>query len=401
MNGFLTTLVIVIGPAFLSGIGYFAVSASRGVKRGRTVYPEAKNNAYFAVLIAARNEEKVIEDLLESLENQDYPKDRYCVYVIPNNCTDATAEKAGNAGARILECNFSPKTKGEVLRHAFSSLKENDEIDAYVIFDADNVADADFLKEMNKAYSYGCEAAQCRRSGKNMDDGWVAECYDIFYRMQDIFNRARTAQGRNASISGTGWMVAKKVIDEDGFNVETMTEDIEFAALCGLGGRRIAFCESARTYDEYPYTLRRSLKQRVRWTYGQMECGRVYSRKLIRAWIKEGKRSCLDYALIFNGTHFQLSVPVFMAASVLKMNGAVRMAELFALLSCTAWAALSGVAALSIRSGGEPLRGKLRGVLVFPLFVISWLPVTVRCLFKKDCGWDRIEHDRSMSELRK
>ena len=54
----------------------------------------------FAVLIAARNEQEVIGPLVDSLLRQDYPKELYDVWVIPNNCTDDTAGAARAAGAR-------------------------------------------------------------------------------------------------------------------------------------------------------------------------------------------------------------------------------------------------------------------------------------------------------------
>ena len=77
----------------------------------------------FAVLIAARNEEQVIGPLINSLLTQDYPADLYDIWVIPNNCTDHTAQAARGFGARVLECPFPVKSKGEVLRFAYNRLR--------------------------------------------------------------------------------------------------------------------------------------------------------------------------------------------------------------------------------------------------------------------------------------
>ena len=76
----------------------------------------------FAVLIAARNEGMVIGPLVESLRQQHYPKELYDIWVIPNNCTDNTAQAARDAGARVLECTVPVTCKGEVLRFAYSRL---------------------------------------------------------------------------------------------------------------------------------------------------------------------------------------------------------------------------------------------------------------------------------------
>ena len=137
--------------------------------RGQTPIPRSPETAArhrFAVLIPARNEEAVIENLVDSLMRQDYPRECYDVYVIVNNSTDRTAALAEVAGAKILRPDGPVSSKGEALRFAFSALRDGD-AEAYVIFDADNVVDRGFLSEMNRQYESGAEIVQGRRSGKN------------------------------------------------------------------------------------------------------------------------------------------------------------------------------------------------------------------------------------------
>ena len=55
----------------------------------------------FAVLIAARNEEAVIAQLIESIRAQDYPAELVDVFVAADNCTDRTAAVAAAAGAEV------------------------------------------------------------------------------------------------------------------------------------------------------------------------------------------------------------------------------------------------------------------------------------------------------------
>ena len=57
----------------------------------------------FMAIIPAHNEEKVIKNLIESLKEQNYPKDKLDIYVIADNCTDNTAPIAKNAGAIVYE----------------------------------------------------------------------------------------------------------------------------------------------------------------------------------------------------------------------------------------------------------------------------------------------------------
>ena len=135
---------------FLYG-SYFVITGFIGLIKKRNINDKITNkNNNFAILIAARNEENTIGNLLESLALLDYPKDKYKVYVIPNNCNDNTKDVAIKHGANIIDCNIDVKTKADVLRLAFKELR-NENIDAYVIFDADNVVNKNFLLYMNNS----------------------------------------------------------------------------------------------------------------------------------------------------------------------------------------------------------------------------------------------------------
>ena len=221
----------------------------------------------FAILIASRNEEDVIGELVESLKEQDYPKELYDIIVIPNNCTDKTEKVAKKAGATIMKCTVPVKSKGEVLRFAFEKLSKREDIDAYIVFDADNIVKKDFLRHMNNALCDGYRVAQGFRDSKNASDNWLSGSYSIFYWVQNFFfNKARMQMNGSSSINGTGFMIKKDVIDEFGFNTVTLTEDIEFTAQCAINNVKIVFVEDAITYDEQPVNFNASWKQRKRWS---------------------------------------------------------------------------------------------------------------------------------------
>ncbi|WP_282926847.1 glycosyltransferase, partial [Helcococcus kunzii] len=138
-------LSIIIIPfslyQFFIGLHYFKKTEN---------LPETDKRNKFAILVAARNEATVISQLIESLQKLEYPKDKYEIIVAPNNCTDNTEEVAREAGARIFHVQNPIRNKGDVLHQLFEHLIENEDHDAYVIFDADNIVDSKFLLEMNK-----------------------------------------------------------------------------------------------------------------------------------------------------------------------------------------------------------------------------------------------------------
>jgi cellulose synthase/poly-beta-1,6-N-acetylglucosamine synthase-like glycosyltransferase len=54
------------------------------------VLPEKQASVFISVIIAARNEEKNIHSLLQSLQNQRYPKALYEVIIIDDHSSDGT-----------------------------------------------------------------------------------------------------------------------------------------------------------------------------------------------------------------------------------------------------------------------------------------------------------------------
>ena len=169
----------------------------------------------FMMIIPAHNEEKVIKDLVESLQNLDYNKKLYDIYVIADNCTDNTAQIAKEAGAIVYErFDEKHKTKGFALQWFLQQkIDEDAPYDAFCIFDADNIVDKNFLKAMNKKLNQGEDVVQGYRDIKNPADSWVTAGYAIFYwTMNRFYHLARYNLGLSPLINGTGFMVKFEVV---------------------------------------------------------------------------------------------------------------------------------------------------------------------------------------------
>lgn len=80
-----------------------------------------------AVLIAARNEQAVIGELIDSIREQDYPQQLIDIIVGADNCTDRTAETARGRGARVFERQDTEHVgKGYVLNFLLYRLQTSD-----------------------------------------------------------------------------------------------------------------------------------------------------------------------------------------------------------------------------------------------------------------------------------
>lgn len=397
--------------AFTLYAAYNLLTALAGIRTGGgwSSRPPKKR---FALLIAARNEECVIGNLVESLNAQDYPRELFDVYVIPNNCTDDTAGAARRAGANILECTVPVKSKGDVLTFAFDYFfAEKDVYDGYCVFDADNLVDPGFLKAMNNALSGGAQAAQAYRDSKNPYDTAVSGCYSIYYWMINRFyNQARNALNLTSIINGSGFMVSAELVKKmGGFHTYTMTEDIELTTQCVLQGVKVEWVPEARIYDEQPLTFGQSWKQRKRWSTGLLQGFSRYSGKLVKKAVKDRSGLCADQAVFFLAPVMQVFCFLSMVISAVLAAFSVQ-ADLFPatqiffkLFSPIGFSFLltTGTAVLTLIAEKKFSWKMWKAILYYWVFVMSWIPINLICIFKKTTVWDEIKHTRGIriSEL--
>ena len=73
----------------------YIVIALIGDKKKKLDTYEAKKLHKFAFIIAARNEQAVIGNLINSIKQQNYPAELIDVIVVADNCTDDTADCTG------------------------------------------------------------------------------------------------------------------------------------------------------------------------------------------------------------------------------------------------------------------------------------------------------------------
>lgn len=381
-----------------------SITAFVNVKKRQIKSYEAKSK--FRILIACRNEENVIANLLHSIKHQNYPKDLYEVCVIPNNCTDNTKGIASELGARIIDCYGDCKCKGDALRYAFEYMKTED-FDAYVIFDADNVVHPNFLKRMDDALQSGYKVAQGYRDSKNPKDNWISGSYSIYYWMQNFFfNRARMNVKASASINGTGFIIKKEIIDSYGFDTLTLTEDIEFTAQCAINNIQIGFVEDAITYDEQPVSWVASWKQRKRWSTGAHKCLRIYGLRLLKSFVKNRNMLSLDMTLNFMSPLIQVVGSVVMT-SMLLLN--IMMKLELGSLTLLGMIKITGIHICAItyliniliniflvKYNKRKISDVIYGILLYSFFMITWLPINVISIFSNEKKWEQIVHTRSI-----
>lgn len=381
----------------------FIVSICSLIKFKEKPLIENKEHRFMAI-IPAHNEAAVVTNLIESLKNQDYPKELYDIYVIADNCTDNTAEVARKAGAIVYErFDESKKTKGFALQWFLAQkIEEDAPYDAFCIFDADNIADKNFLKAMNKKLCQGENVVQGYRDIKNPTDNWITAGYAIFYwTMNRFYHLARYNLGLSPLLNGTGFMVRFDIIKPTGWDTKTLTEDIEFSLKNIIEGRKLGWATDAIVYDEQPTSFKQSWSQRSRWTVGHIQCMQEYT-GLLAAAVKE-KKTLMN----FDGLLYILgSIPMFIITLLLILlnviiyiaNGMTG-AEL--LMNCLRYLIPTFLlpiltAILIMVLDKKPIKPMIKGLIFYPLFLGSWLLINFKCLFVRNTKWEKIDHVRDI-----
>lgn len=360
----------------------------------RKKYPAAVRSTRFAVLIPARNEEKVIGNLIRNLQQQNYPREKFDIFVIPNNCTDATESAARQAGAGILHCPLPVRTKGEVLHQIFDQLQG--QYDAYCVFDADNLVHPDFLARMNDAIAAGARIAKSRQIASNPYESWISGCYDIYFQNFNLlYNRPRASLKLNAKLIGTGFMITDGLLAEmGGWNTCTLTEDMEFAAQCAQRGVQIHYVPEALNYDEQPTSFQASMRQRRRWSAGVQSVANRYVLKLLAA---KPKWQRIDMAINLMMIYVQLLVFIPMLWALVGM-APVEIGKTLLLSLAGFWASMTATGFFLTVTNGRSVRKMWKSILLYPLFMASWYPLHILSLFTKPKTWKPIAHKGSQLE---
>lgn len=257
--------IIVIHKAFYFVIGMFFTRK----------FKPAKNKHKYAILIAARNEECVIGNLIDSIHKQDYPSNLIDVFVVADNCQDRTAKIARDMGAICYErTDDLHKTKGFALEFLLDRIDEDYgrmSYDGYFIMDADNLLKSNYISKMNDAFDCGEKIVTSYRNTKNFDENWIASTYALHWiRSIRTNHRARSVLGLATNIQGTGFLIASEIV-QDGWHYTGLTEDRALTADAVSQGYMITYQDEAEFYDEQPVSLRVALRQRLRWSKGHLQ----------------------------------------------------------------------------------------------------------------------------------
>ena len=411
MKLFLEILLKILPNIFILLFLYQFIYLLVGLFKKPMVF-EAKKQHRYAILISAKNEENVIAHLIHSILNQEYPKELIQVFVVADNCSDQTADVSRGAGATVYERYDSQQLgKGYALQYLLRQIDKDyglDTFEGYLVFDADNLLEKNYIQEINKVFDNGYRIITSYRNSKNYGSNWISAGTGLwFLREAKFINNARMQLGVSCLVSGTGFLMHRDIVkSNDGWNFFLLTEDVQFSVNSILKGEKIGYCGDAVFYDEQPLRFTDSWNQRLRWTKGFYQVFYEYGSQLLKRFFTTASFTCYD-VLITLTPGFVFLASVLLIGVITAINSAMVMSVYFAqilhtfLLACATSYLLFFLLGMSTTLAEWkriycPNRKKILYMFTFPIFMFTYVPLSVIALFVK-IKWKPILHAESIN----
>lgn len=251
------------------------------------------------VVVPAHDEENGIAATVASLLAADYPTGLRRVVVVADNCTDATAERARESGARVLvRTDAERRGKGYALALAFDRSIADGFAQAVAVVDADTVVSPGFLLACALRVASGAPAVQVHYGVRNPDASWRTRLMAISFALfHEVRSLARERLGCSAGLRGNGMCFTIRLLREVPYQAFSVVEDVEYGIRLGLAGHRVHYAGEAAVLGEMPSGAAASRSQRRRWEGGRLEMARHHALDLLRLGVARRDRVLLDLGL--------------------------------------------------------------------------------------------------------
>lgn len=431
-TGIINFIFSIISAIILLLFAHYVVLAIAGILTYKK-YPKTEHKNRFGLIIPAKNEETVIESLIKSVRETNYPQELLDIFVVAHNCSDKTAEIARQTDAHVYEYNNpNENTMGYAIRHLFSQIEKDygtSNYDGFFIFNADNTFDKEYFNKMNDAFNYYDKkyVISSFRQASNFNENLMTIMYGVYFGISCYLGaRGRTLFNTSNRIFGCGYLFNSDLV-KNGWDYYSLTEDLEFTTREFMKGTEIRYCDEAVFFDEQPTTFRIMWRQRLRWARGVLIVSREHFVECVKSFFDRGRKN--RFAIFDMSTFISRIITVIIFSYVLRVilllftpmfGESIKDAFLywdsskswiFNLFRSNQTGALFSIISGTISGGFTALLtyigtmfvgrkrfkslsiGKVIGAFVlFPLFILSQFVLDMQALFSNNLIWKQIPH---------
>lgn len=261
-------------PAHVLEVDNLHLSQPAGTAPQMAVLPVRQKASRVVVLVPAYNEADSIGATLDALMVQSRPAD--LVVVIPNGCTDSTAEEARRYPVTVLELPRLAHRKSEALNRAWTTYAHD--ADVVICLDADTVLPPNAVQDWSKEF-----AAEDSKFLGGSSSKFTMQDPSFLSRLQKAefatWTDVALRRGQTSVLAGTGCAINNDVLrqiaardDREGpWAYTSQVEDFELTYRIRELGYICQVSPDVRAYTDSMKTIRALWGQRMKWQVGTVE----------------------------------------------------------------------------------------------------------------------------------
>jgi cellulose synthase/poly-beta-1,6-N-acetylglucosamine synthase-like glycosyltransferase len=276
-----------LAPLFLFMLAIVGAAFSGRSSRPRRAIPAGEGRSRFLIVIPAHDEEGAIGATVRSCLALDYPSELFSIHVIADNCADATAREAREAGASVVERSDPDlRSKGHALEYFFTKVPEGRPDaghDATVLIDADTIVDPALLRAFDRALGEGKDWLQGYYTVRNPDASWRTRMMTYAFSLANgVWMLGLDRLGLGVGLKGNGMCFSRAGLRRVPWKAHGLVEDMEFALMLRAVGERVRFEPEARVFGEMVSRGGAgAASQRRRWEVGRRSLRGKFAGELV------------------------------------------------------------------------------------------------------------------------
>ena len=227
------------------------------------------------VLVAARDEENVIERLVARLLSIEYPEEKISLWIIDDGSQDNTSILLKELRKKFSRINVLSRKRfsGGGKSGALNSVLEKTDGEWLFILDADAQLNSNvLLRAINLALKGGWSGVQLRKAVVNCELNQIATFQAMEMAMDAVIQRGRLVIGGVSELRGNGQLINRKILEScGGFNEQTITDDLDLSFRFLLFRAPIVIMWDPPVQEEAVESISALLRQRKRWAEGGLQ----------------------------------------------------------------------------------------------------------------------------------
>ncbi|MGC9089449.1 MAG: glycosyltransferase [Caldisericia bacterium] len=236
----------------------------------------------YLILIPIHNEEKVINNTINSILRISYDSNFFKIIFLLDNCDDNSLNIIKNCNLDYIEKKDNQiKGKSFAIKWLIENYKDIENYSKIIILDADSLIDANFLNKISE----------------NKDEKIIQGLVNPIFNRDSIFSSLsgyselisqklkdtiKSKLNWSVVLRGTGMVIDKEIFKKYIPLLKTQIEDTELSILLVNDGYKIKFNPEAIVNDPKPLDIKQASNQRARWLYGQFQIIKYYWKVLIK-----------------------------------------------------------------------------------------------------------------------